>query len=110
MPACSRSRSRPADAQIRVHLARIGHPLLGDMTYGAGFKASARNLSGEARAALEALGRQALHAGVLAFVHPVTGKRLRFASPLPADMARLAAALGEARDEAAPLAPPMRLR
>jgi 23S rRNA pseudouridine1911/1915/1917 synthase len=81
--------------QIRVHLAHIGHPLLGDMTYGAGFKASARNLADEAQAALEALGRQALHAATLAFVHPVTGKRLRFASPLPADMARLAAALKE---------------
>jgi 23S rRNA pseudouridine1911/1915/1917 synthase len=81
--------------QIRVHLAHVGHPLLGDMTYGAGFKASARNLAPEAQAALEALGRQALHAGELAFVHPVTGKRLRFKSPLPADMARLAGALRE---------------
>ena len=81
--------------QIRVHLAHIGHPLLGDMTYGAGFKASARNLSHQAREALEELDRQALHAGKLAFVHPVTGKHLRFESPLPADMARLAAALGE---------------
>jgi 23S rRNA pseudouridine1911/1915/1917 synthase len=77
-----------------VHLAHIGHPLLGDATYGAGFKASARNLGLEAQAALEALGRQALHAGLLAFVHPVTGKRLRFTSLLPTDMARLAAALG----------------
>ena len=76
-----------------MHLAHIGHPLLGDMTYGAGFKASARKLGQEAQAALAALGRQALHAAELAFVHPVTGKRLRFASPLPADMARLAAAL-----------------
>jgi 23S rRNA pseudouridine1911/1915/1917 synthase len=84
--------------QIRVHLAHIGHPLLGDMTYGAGFKASARNLGDAAQAALEALGRQALHAGTLAFVHPVTGKRLRFTSPLPADMARLAAALAKERD------------
>jgi 23S rRNA pseudouridine1911/1915/1917 synthase len=79
--------------QIRVHLAHIGHPLLGDMTYGAGFKASGRKLSAEAQAALAALGRQALHAAELAFVHPVTGKRLRFSSPFPADMARLAAAL-----------------
>ena len=63
------------------------------MTYGAGFKASARKLGADAQAALAALGRQALHAAELAFVHPVTGKRLRFASALPADMARLAAAL-----------------
>jgi 23S rRNA pseudouridine1911/1915/1917 synthase len=86
--------------QIRVHLGHVGHPLLGDMTYGAGFKASARNLAADAQAALEALGRQALHAGELAFVHPVTGKRLRFASPLPADMARLADALGRGRQGA----------
>jgi 23S rRNA pseudouridine1911/1915/1917 synthase len=81
--------------QIRVHLAHIGHPLLGDMTYGAGFKASARTLSSEAQAALRALARQALHAAELAFVHPVTGKRLRFDSPLPADMDRLIAALAQ---------------
>jgi 23S rRNA pseudouridine1911/1915/1917 synthase len=79
--------------QVRVHLAHIGHPLLGDMTYGAGFKASARKLSEGAQAALAALGRQALHAAELSFVHPVTRKRLRFASPLPPDMARLARAL-----------------
>jgi 23S rRNA pseudouridine1911/1915/1917 synthase len=82
--------------QVRVHLAHIGHPLLGDMTYGAGFKASARKLGGEAQTALTKLGRQALHAAELAFVHPVTGRRLSFASPLPADMARLAAALEKA--------------
>ena len=79
--------------QVRVHLGHIGHPLLGDKTYGAGFKASARNLSPAAQAALEALGRQALHAAELAFVHPVTGKRLAFAAPLPPDMADLVAAL-----------------
>jgi 23S rRNA pseudouridine1911/1915/1917 synthase len=82
--------------QVRVHLAHIGHPLLGDMTYGAGFKASARRLSAEAQAALAALGRQALHAAELAFVHPATGRHLHFASPLPPDMARLAAALAAA--------------
>ena len=82
--------------QVRVHLGHIGHPLLGDKTYGAGFKASARNLSPAARAALEALGRQALHAAELAFVHPVTGKRLAFAAPLPPDLADLVAALKSA--------------
>jgi 23S rRNA pseudouridine1911/1915/1917 synthase len=79
--------------QVRVHLAHIGHPLLGDMTYGAGFKASARRLLPAAQAALTALGRQALHAAELAFVHPVTGRRLAFESALPADMAALVAAL-----------------
>jgi 23S rRNA pseudouridine1911/1915/1917 synthase len=82
--------------QVRVHLGHSGHPLLGDMTYGAGFKASARKLNLEAQTALAELGRQALHAAELAFVHPVTGKRLSFISPLPADMARLAAALEKA--------------
>jgi 23S rRNA pseudouridine1911/1915/1917 synthase len=83
--------------QVRAHLAHIGHPLLGDMTYGSGFKASARKLWPEAQAALAALGRQALHAAGLAFVHPVTGKRLAFGSPLPPDMARLLAALDAPR-------------
>jgi 23S rRNA pseudouridine1911/1915/1917 synthase len=75
--------------QVRVHLAHIGHPLLGDAAYGAGHKASARRLAAEAQAALTALGRQALHAAELAFVHPVSGRRLEFQSPLPPDMAKL---------------------
>jgi 23S rRNA pseudouridine1911/1915/1917 synthase len=79
--------------QVRVHLAHIGHPLLGDPTYGASHKASAHRLSTEAREALAALDRQALHAAELAFVHPVSGKQLAFDSPLPPDMARLVAAL-----------------
>jgi 23S rRNA pseudouridine1911/1915/1917 synthase len=79
--------------QVRVHLAHIGHPLLGDATYGAGFKASAHRLGAAAQAALAALGRQALHAAELGFVHPVSGKRLKFTSPLPPDMSRLLAAL-----------------
>jgi 23S rRNA pseudouridine1911/1915/1917 synthase len=79
--------------QVRVHLAHIGHPLLGDRTYGAGFKSSAHRLGAEAQAALAALDRQALHAAELAFVHPVTGKRLSFTSALPPDMARLVSAL-----------------
>jgi len=80
-----------------VHLAHIGHPLLGDPTYGAGHKSSARKLSPEAQAALDALGRQALHAAELTFEHPVTGKRLRFESPLPHEMAALVAALRTSR-------------
>jgi len=79
--------------QVRVHLSHIGHPLLGDMTYGAGFKASARQLGPRAQMALAALGRQALHAAELAFVHPVSGKPLKFSSPLPPDMNELLAAL-----------------
>jgi 23S rRNA pseudouridine1911/1915/1917 synthase len=79
--------------QIRAHLAHIGHPLLGDPTYGAGFKASARTLTPQAQAALAALGRQALHAAELSFTHPVTAKKLHFQSALPNDMTKLVAAL-----------------
>jgi 23S rRNA pseudouridine1911/1915/1917 synthase len=79
--------------QIRVHLAHIGHPVLGDQTYGTGFSASVNKLPGKAAEGLKALGRQALHAAVLGFQHPVTGRQLRFESPLPADIALIAKAL-----------------
>ena len=79
--------------QIRVHLAHIGHPVMGDATYGAHFAASAHRLGPVAQSALKALGRQALHAAHLGFEHPVTRKRMRFDSPLPADMAALVEAL-----------------
>jgi 23S rRNA pseudouridine1911/1915/1917 synthase len=75
--------------QVRVHMAHIGLPILGDDTYGAGFKSRAKLLGATGQEALVALGRQALHAAVLAFEHPVTRKRLRFSSDLPPDMARL---------------------
>jgi 23S rRNA pseudouridine1911/1915/1917 synthase len=79
--------------QIRVHMAHVGHPLLGDAVYGAGFKSSARRLSLRAQAALERLDRQALHAAELCFEHPISGKRLHFTSALPPDMAELLSAL-----------------
>ena len=79
--------------QIRVHLAHIGHPILGDATYGTGFKTKASRLSPEARAALEGLGRQALHAYLLAIKHPQNAKSLRFQAELPADLRRLRIAL-----------------
>jgi 23S rRNA pseudouridine1911/1915/1917 synthase len=82
--------------QIRVHLAHIGHPLLGDDTYGAGFRTFASKLPAAARSALKALNRHALHAAVLGFEHPATKEPMRFESPLPADMAHLLAALREA--------------
>ncbi|MGD1036293.1 MAG: RluA family pseudouridine synthase [Roseiarcus sp.] len=84
--------------QIRVHLAHIGHPLLGDSLYGAGFKTKATQLSAGARLALEALGRQALHAATLAFEHPITGEALSFESPPPDDFVALVKALREAGD------------
>ena len=80
--------------QIRVHLASIGHPLLGDETYGSGFKTKANQLSSEAKAALEALGRQALHAYLLVIEHPSQGTNLEFRSELPDDFLRLRHSLG----------------
>jgi 23S rRNA pseudouridine1911/1915/1917 synthase len=79
--------------QIRVHLAHIGHPVLGDATYGTGFKTKASRLGPEARIALEGLGRQALHAYLLAVEHPETGDLLEFRSELPGDLRRLRDAL-----------------
>lgn len=79
--------------QIRVHMAHIGHPLLGDHIYGSGFKTKANRLSEEQQTALKALNRQALHATVLGFEHPKSGEFLRFESALPNDMATLLAAL-----------------
>ncbi len=75
--------------QIRVHMASRGTPCLGDPVYGSGPPAA------PVREAIAQAGltRQALHAAVLGFVHPVTGETLRFESPLPADMAQLEANL-----------------
>jgi 23S rRNA pseudouridine1911/1915/1917 synthase len=74
-------------------MASIGHPLLGDSVYGAGFKTKATRLSEAAKAALAGLGRQALHASVLGFEHPATGEKLRFESPPPEDFFHLLNAL-----------------
>ena len=80
--------------QIRVHMAHIGHPLLADAVYGAGFKTKALHLGPATRAALEKLGaRQALHAARLGFEHPITGEELEFESDLPPELAALQAAL-----------------
>jgi 23S rRNA pseudouridine1911/1915/1917 synthase len=79
--------------QIRVHLAHIGHPVLGDQTYGMGFSTSINKLPPKAADGLRALGRQALHAAVLGFKHPITGRKMRFESALPADMALITKAL-----------------
>jgi 23S rRNA pseudouridine1911/1915/1917 synthase len=75
--------------QIRVHLAHIGHPLLGDPIYGPGFRTKAARLPPPARAAVEGLGRQALHAYILVVKHPDSGDLLQFRAELPADLARL---------------------
>jgi 23S rRNA pseudouridine1911/1915/1917 synthase len=76
--------------QIRAHLAHLGAPLVGDPLYGKqrAFKAEGTHAD-EAEALVRAFPRQALHAAVLGFVHPITGEQLRFESPLPGDMAEL---------------------
>jgi 23S rRNA pseudouridine1911/1915/1917 synthase len=79
--------------QIRVHLAHFAHPLLGDDTYGPGYKTKSSLLGEEAQAALAALERQALHAYLLAVEHPTTCETLEFRSELPGDLVRLHAAL-----------------
>lgn len=79
--------------QIRVHLAHLGHPLMGDEVYGAGFKTKARQLGPESQSALAALGRQALHAYLLVLEHPVSGEILHWESPLPEDLVLLEATL-----------------
>lgn len=77
--------------QIRVHLLHIGHPVVGDSTYGAGWE---RGMSGESRLWAAQLarkaGRQFLHAHELSFRHPVTNQNMRFVSPLPTDLAEIA--------------------
>jgi 23S rRNA pseudouridine1911/1915/1917 synthase len=74
--------------QVRVHLASIGHPLLGDPVYGRSGKTQGK--------LLKELGfeRQALHAAELGFTHPVTKHRLSFSSPVPPDIQELLGALG----------------
>jgi 23S rRNA pseudouridine1911/1915/1917 synthase len=71
----------------------MGHPVLGDPLYAAGFKSKTARLPVTAKAALDSLSRQALHAAVLGFPHPVTGVQMRFESPLPLDCRRLREAL-----------------
>ena len=83
--------------QIRVHLASLGHPVLGDEVYGTGFRSKAALLPKAAQDALSDLGRQALHAHILAFEHPVHGKLMRFRSELPPDLARLHGKLAASR-------------
>ena len=72
--------------QIRVHMSTRGHPLLGDPLYGRAGAERRRRLPDAARQALDALGRQALHAKTLGFLHPRTGQPIRLETDLPMDM------------------------
>ncbi len=75
--------------QIRVHMAHIGHPLIGDAEYGGGFKTKANRLPEPLATQVRDFPRQALHARLLAFRHPVTGEWMEFEAEVPADMAAL---------------------
>jgi 23S rRNA pseudouridine1911/1915/1917 synthase len=75
--------------QIRVHLAHIGHPLVGDTVYGSGFLTKAAKLPRELGERVRAFPHQALHARLLRFAHPRTGESLEFKANRPADMADL---------------------
>lgn len=79
--------------QIRVHMAHLGHPVIGDAVYGSGFKTSANRLPSEVRNVVLDLQRQALHAVSLGFEHPVSLQPLRFESALPDDIASVKRAL-----------------
>jgi 23S rRNA pseudouridine1911/1915/1917 synthase len=79
--------------QLRVHLAAIGHPIVGDPVYGA--RRSAR------RGPAPVLDRQALHAEEIRFTHPSTGARLTIRAPVPPDMQQLIASLRQAGRSAA---------
>jgi 23S rRNA pseudouridine1911/1915/1917 synthase len=75
--------------QIRVHMAHIGHPVIGDQDYGQAFRTKANRLPEPLKAMAKDFPRQALHAKLLAFTHPVSGETMRFGVPMPTDMAAL---------------------
>lgn len=79
--------------QIRVHMAALGQPLIGDKDYGKGFLTKAARLPEPARTIASNFRRQALHAWLLGFEHPRTGETMRFESELPDDLAELVDAL-----------------
>jgi 23S rRNA pseudouridine1911/1915/1917 synthase len=81
--------------QVRVHLAHIGYPLIGDPLYGRGFTSKLRALPEPLRGKIAALSRQALHAAHLAFVHPRSGTLLKFNCTLPPDLSEIVEAFKE---------------
>jgi len=83
--------------QIRVHLSHAGLPVLGDATYGRSYHPP-RGVPESACAAIEQLHRQALHAAMLQFVHPVTKKQITCVAPLPGDLRLLSASFEQSYD------------
>lgn len=79
--------------QIRVHLTKIGHSLIGDKVYGTGKKITAKGIDDCIKEQVNNFPRQALHAQSLGFIHPRTGERLFFETPLPEDLDGLQAVL-----------------
>ena len=75
--------------QIRVHMAHIGHPVVGDPDYGQAFRTKANILPEPLKSLVKDFPRQALHAKLLAFRHPASGEMMRFEAPVPAVMAEL---------------------
>jgi 23S rRNA pseudouridine1911/1915/1917 synthase len=75
--------------QIRVHFAKLGHPLVGDPLYGRGRQGSRKKLGDEMAAGLSGFKRQALHARLLGFIHPISRENLVFESELPRDFNEL---------------------
>ena len=75
--------------QIRVHLAHVGHGLIGDPLYGGRRKIQSKSFPNEIVDEILSFPRQALHAATLGFVHPKTKETLRFEVPLPDDMSNL---------------------
>jgi 23S rRNA pseudouridine1911/1915/1917 synthase len=79
--------------QIRVHLAHIGYPVVGDPTYGGRSRALKSAVSQVVRTALQKLSRQALHAQTLGFIHPSTAEYMEFSAPIPEDIQNVIDAL-----------------
>ena len=81
--------------QIRVHMAHLGHGVIGDPMYGKTMRSGQMPdaVARDCLAEIRGFRRQALHAASLGFAHPVTGKALHFETPVPDDMAGLVAAI-----------------
>ena len=95
--------------QIRVHMAHIRHPLVGDPMYGGSLRLP-KAASDELTAVLRGFRRQALHAQRLSFSHPGSGEQIACEAPVPADMIALIAALRADSVQAASSAPKLKLR